>query len=343
MKRILSLLLAAALILTLAGCSLLSPKETEAPTEPTEAEIPLETEVDLRPYLGQELHVSSMLEETAPAAQVLIQAGKVFEAKTGCAVNFTWQASALEVGERISWSPSLTGLYYNWDVFEDCAMTGLPATWDEFMQLCEYLKNAGYQPLAINYEDAATALEVLLLPLLGKLDAVAAWEENEQAVDALQKLADFVAAGYLVVGDAPAGQDKLARSNAVMTVGTLEGCQAIGERNLMDISWGVMPMFGGFADYKELAVQGSSEAVSDFAALITQGEFDQLRADVTGGIPTDPANADVLPGGIEAMQKAVTHGAAAAESFQALCLDFWNGKFPEGLRFAAALDDLAEN
>lgn len=343
MKRFFSLLLAAALILTLTGCSLLLPKETEAPTEPTEAEIPLETKADERPYLGQTLEVSSMLEETAPGAQVLIQAGSVFEAKTGCAVNFTWQATDLETGEKISYSPSLTGIYYNRDVFEECGMTGLPETWDEFIQLCDYLKNAGYQPLAINSEDAALAFEILLLPLLGKVDSVTAWEENEQAVDALQKLADFAAAGYLVMADAPAGQDKLARSNAVMTVGTLESCRQTGEQSLMDISWGVMPMFGGFADFDTLAVQGSSEAVADFAAFVTCGAFDQLRADVIGGIPMDPNNADVLPGGVEAMEKAITRGAVPTEEFQALCLEFWNGKFPEGLTFAAVLDDLAEN
>ena len=343
MKKLFSLLLAAALILTFAGCGLLSPKETEPPTEPTEAEIPLETAPDERPYLGQELIVSSTLGEDDPAARVLIQAGSVFEAKTGCTVNFTWQASALEAGEKLPYHPSLTGVYYNLDAFEDCGITALPGTWEEFLVLCESLKTAGYQPIAINSEDAALAFEVLLLPLLGSLDSVEAWEENERAVDALQKLSDLVSAGYLIMQDAPVGQNKLARSNAVMTIGNLGSCKEIEERNLMDISWGVIPMFGGFAGFDVLAVQGNSGAVSDFAALVTQGEFDQLRADVTGGIPADAGNSDVLPGGMEAMEKAVGRSYAPNEKLQPLCQELWNGKFLEGLRFAAALDDLAEN
>lgn len=341
MKRIFSLLLAAVLIFTFTGCRLLIPRETEAPTEPTEAEIPLETKADQRAGLGKELNVSTALTEDDPAAQVLAQAAKVFEAKTGCTVNFTWQASDLEAGEKVPFIPSLLGVYYNRTVFEECGITAIPETWEEFLQLCETLKAAGYQPLAINSEDAATALEVLLLPLLGRLDSVEVWEENEQAVDALQKMADLAAAGYLIMADAPAGQDKLARSNAAMTIGTLEDCQAIADRNLMDIDWGVIPMFGGFASWEYLTVSG--ELAADFAALVTTGEFDQLRTDVTGGIPADAANEDVLPGGTAAMKKAQTRSAEPTEEFQTLCLDLWKVKYAEGLRFAAMMDKLGEN
>ncbi|MBR3973403.1 MAG: extracellular solute-binding protein [Oscillospiraceae bacterium] len=343
MKRILSLLLAAALFLSFTGCGLLIPKETEPPTEPTEAEIPLEAVADERPCLGQELKVSSVLEESNPVSKILMQAGSVFEAKTGCSVNFTWQAFDLEAGEKIPYNPSLTGVYYNLDVFENCGITALPETWEEFLQLCEALKNAGYQPLSINSEDAALAFEVLLLPILGSLNSVEIWEENEQAVAALQKMADLAAAGYLIMADAPVGQDKLARSNAAMTIGNLDSCEQIEERNLMDISWGVIPMFGGFANLDALAVQGSAEAVAAFAELLIEGEFDQLRADVTGGIPADSANSDVLPGGMEAMKKAVGSRFVDNEKLQTVCLELWNGKFPEAVRFAAALDDLAKN
>lgn len=343
MKRLFSLLLAAALMFAFTGCGLLNLRETEPPTEPTEAEIPLETEADERPYLGQELTVSSMLEENAPAAKVLRQAGSVFEAKTGCTVNFSWQASNMEAGEKISFNPSLTGLYYNVAVFEGCGITTLPTTWEDFVQLCETLKTAGYQPISINSGDAALAFDILLLPLRGVLDAAAPLKENEQALAELQKLSDFVAAGYLIMADAPAGQDKLARSNAAMTIGNLASCEEIEARNLMDISWGVIPMFGGFAEFDVLAVQGSEEAVAAFAELVTKGEFDQLRANVTGGIPADSANSDVLPGGIEAMKKAVSGGFMANEKLQALCLEIWNGKYPEAALMAAALDNLAEN
>lgn len=341
MKRILSLLLAAVLIFTFTGCGLLIPKETEAPTEPTEAEIPLETKADQRAGLGKEVNVSTALAEDDPAAQVLAQAAKVFEAQTGCTVNFTWQTSDLEAGEKVPFIPSLLGVYYNRTVFEECGITALPETWEEFLQLCETLKAAGFQPISINSQDAATALEVLLLPLLGRLDSVEIWEENQLAVDALQKMADLAADGYLIMADAPAGQDKLARSNAAMTIGTLEDCQAIGERNLMDIDWGVIPMFGGFVSWEYLSVSG--ELAADFAALVTTGEFDQLRADVTGGIPADVANEDVLPGSIGALQKAMTRGAKPTEEFQTLCLDLWTGKYAEGLQLAAMLDKLGEN
>ena len=61
MKKFISLLLCAALILTLAACGA-EPEPTQPPTQPIQ-DVELEMDRDLRPYLGVELTMVSMASE----------------------------------------------------------------------------------------------------------------------------------------------------------------------------------------------------------------------------------------------------------------------------------------
>jgi len=49
----------------------------------------------------------------------------------------------------ITEQPSVGGVFYNKDIFDDCGITA-PATWDEFMTACQTMKDKGYQPLALD-------------------------------------------------------------------------------------------------------------------------------------------------------------------------------------------------
>ena len=96
MKKFVSLLLWAALLLTAAGCSR-GPAPTE-PTEPTEAPTQpvVEVEMDLSEaplkFEGVQLQFASMLEEGAPEADVVLQAASYFEKTTGADVEILWLA-----------------------------------------------------------------------------------------------------------------------------------------------------------------------------------------------------------------------------------------------------------
>ena len=46
--------------------------------------------------------------------------------------------------------PSVGGIFYNADIFEDCGITEVPTTWDEFMEACQIMKDKGYQPMALD-------------------------------------------------------------------------------------------------------------------------------------------------------------------------------------------------
>lgn len=48
---------------------------------------------------------------------------------------------------------SILGTYYNKDIFAECGITEEPQTWDEFLDVCAKIKDAGYQPIVMGDKD----------------------------------------------------------------------------------------------------------------------------------------------------------------------------------------------
>ena len=48
---------------------------------------------------------------------------------------------------------SILGTYYNKDMFAECGITEEPQTWDEFLGVCETLKENGHQPIIMGDKD----------------------------------------------------------------------------------------------------------------------------------------------------------------------------------------------
>lgn len=403
MRRLTAALLAALILMALAGCGREETPETTAPppTEPPIVEIPFETEGDERPYLGTELNFWSVHAETDPAAGVILQAAEVFEQKTGAKVNLTWQAGelteaseadifqtscagipafALDLTELAAaadyeahshaplrqqvldrWGylaaipqvPYLEGLYYNREIFESCGIT-VPSTWEEFLTVCQKLRAAGWQSLVLNSEDGAKAVQMYLESVLGQSQLAALLDgddlsEHEQGSLALQQLIDFANGGYAAHDAYPAGQNRMGLSNGAMTIGSNGRCSEIESSTLTDIAWGVMPWpgGGGYVDSDVLAIHSGCadpQAAFDFIMLLTTGDFDQLRADVTGGIPADPGNASAIAGAVEMLQSAQprTMG-STSKAYNDLALQLWSGKYKTGAIFASAMEQLGGN
>lgn len=53
----------------------------------------------------------------------------------------------------ISGGVSILGTYYNKDIFAECGIESVPTTWDEFLEDCKLIKDAGYQPIAMGDKD----------------------------------------------------------------------------------------------------------------------------------------------------------------------------------------------
>ena len=117
------------------------------------------------------------------------------------------------------------------------------------------------------------------------------------------------------------------------------------------LNWGVFaypgdgPGNGLLVDADVLAIHASSQNVQaafDFVMLLTTGQFDQLRADVTLGIPADPNNESPIYGAADAMVHATAQGlkwfpAENNELFSRL----WNGYYKTGAYFANQLNTLS--
>ena len=48
---------------------------------------------------------------------------------------------------------SILGTYYNKDIFAECGITEEPQTWDDFLDACAKIKDAGYQPIVMGDKD----------------------------------------------------------------------------------------------------------------------------------------------------------------------------------------------
>lgn len=417
MKKFISLLLCAALILTLAACGA-EPEPTQPPTQPIQ-DVELEMDRDLRPYLGVELTMVSMASEDSPEAEVLRQAARFYEDTTGAVVEIRYldhneQALADELTQggkpdifsawiddlEASYSgyaldlssmaqtadyancshkvlrsqvvercgflagipqiPVLYGMYYNADAFADAGITNHPNTWEDFLTMSEKLTQKGYKPLTIDIENSHLILELHLQRHLGydgfrDIMARAVWTHDVAYLNLFLLAIQYAEDGYLAKGDPtafPGGQDKLALSNVAMVAGSNGLCGQVEESTMMDLNWGVFSYPGDGegkghgAESRTLSVHKDCEnpqAAFDFIMLLTRGEFDQLYADVTQGIPADPANECSIEGALKLLETADVRGfGLLTNEDQELFSRLWNGWYKTPGYFASAMNGLAK-
>ena len=111
-------------------------------------------------------------------------------------------------GERylIPFGYHFVGFFYNKAVFEEAGITEMPTTWDEFLAVCDTLKQAGVTPIALGSRDRWPAqfwFDFLLLRTAGpeyraKLMAGEASYTDPEVARAMELWKDLVDAGYFV-------------------------------------------------------------------------------------------------------------------------------------------------
>lgn len=264
--------------------------------------------------------------------------------------------------------PQIGGIFYNKDVFEAAGIESVPTTWDEFLTVCETLKTAGYEPLALDSAYANFNYYYHLVRHLGEegiaeLGQNGGWAESEAAVAAAQETIDFVNAGYLAAGapDAyPASQTKVGLETAAMVVCanyvTSEVDAAVGE----NINWGFFnyPEVEGnvdasaYAGANSLAITSYTEnaqAAFDFITYMTTGTYGQMLADNCGQIPADTRlNESVLAGSVETLKNTTAPmswcGALNTldqwSTIKSSMVEIFEGKYADGAAYCAYLDTL---
>ncbi len=252
--------------------------------------------------------------------------------------------------------PYLGGIYYNADVFQQCGIELIPKTWEQFLATCHILKTFGWDPLALDKEDAVTAMELHLRRSVGDEEMVRLmgrngyWHYDHTVIAAMEQVANFVRDGNLAgnaPADYPAGQNKMALSNSVMMIGTNADCTDVEEATFTDLNWGIFPYPGNVSSGTWMTADvlmihrdsPNAQAAFDFAMLLTTGEFDQLRADISSGIPADPANVSSIEGAMDAIQASqpVSVGVFGARQLDA-AVKLWSAWYQKAQSYAAALE-----
>lgn len=252
--------------------------------------------------------------------------------------------------------PYLGGIYYNADIFAQCGIETLPQDWDGFLALCHGLRQRGWQPLTLDQEDALAAMELHLRRSVGTdevrrmMSKGHRWDTNMPAIDAMDQVKLFVQDGNMATGtpaETPIGQNKMASSNAAMMVGTNADCADVEEASLMDLNWGVFPYPGNLSSgtwmtADMLVIHRNTEhaqAAFDFLMLLATGEFDQLRADLSVGIPADPENESPVSGAMDAIRAAQPEplGLMGKKQMTA-AVRLWSAYYSQSGRYASLLE-----
>lgn len=252
--------------------------------------------------------------------------------------------------------PYLGGIYYNPETFAQCGIDAAPQTWEDFLKVCQTLREAGWQPLTMDREDALPAMELHLRRSIGNAEMErlmgksARWDTNLPAIAALEQVMLFVQEGNMATGspaEHPAGQNKMATSNSAMMVGTNSDCGNVEEAALTDLEWGVFPYPGSTGSGTWMTADvlvihstcGNPQAAFDYVMLLCTGEFDQLRADLSCGIPADPANASPIVGAMAALEQMQPEPLRYFGNKQMdAAVKLWTGWYTKAARYASLLE-----
>ncbi len=258
--------------------------------------------------------------------------------------------------------PQVGGVFYNKDLFTQVGVEE-PKNWEDFMAVCQKLKDAGIAPMAL---DSAYADFMFYHQLVRHMDEAAiekvakegGWA-NTDAVKAAQETIDFVKAGYLAAGapdQYPANQNKLGTGEAAMIVCANYVTAEVDKAMNAKLNWGLfgypgcVNAYGGANSLAVTAYSEKKQEAFDFIMFLTTGEYDQKMADTAAQIPADPTNTCTsLPGAIETLSSAqqvmtwcagLNANSDLITSFQGLIVQLYEGKFETGEAFCAAMDAL---
>ncbi len=206
--------------------------------------------------------------------------------------------------------PTAYMFLYNKDIFDDCGITETPKTWDEFIGVCEKIKEKGYIPIATDDAYAHRVFGVYLTYLKGNdyvqelVDSGLGekWTE-EPVVQAVRALEEMVQKGYYKPGQAampyPAVQQEMAIEGqiAIYYNGTWlpnEVAASAGE----DFRWGEFAFpeipnaeygqnYGGYASWGLFITKECEcpDAAAAFIAYLTSSELDNTYVTECNGIP----------------------------------------------------------
>ncbi len=212
--------------------------------------------------------------------------------------------------KAIPYQPNVTAIFYNKDIFEEAGVEAVPTTWDEFLDACAKIKDAGYIPLTTDDAYAMVNFGTHLTRYVGEEKTIeivtdGLWDDPavKKVAEDYAELADLGYISEAVSSNAyPAGQREVSVGEVAMY---LNGSWLPNEEKANtgdDFNWGSFAYpavedgvtgteavsFGAQA----LAINKdteNAEAAFAFIEMLTTGEYDAKLAEETAGIPASTA------------------------------------------------------
>lgn len=216
--------------------------------------------------------------------------------------------------KSIPYQPNVFAFFYNEAIFEEAGVTEVPATWSEFLDVCQKIKDAGYTPITNDNAYISSMFGYHMSRLIGE----AATEEivkngdwdNEAVLKTAQAYEELASKGYfsetIESNQWPAGQNtELAMGTAAMYLNGSWLPNEVKDIAGEDFKWGCFsyPAVEGGVDGTEASNYGaqvfainakSAHAEQAFQLImwLTKGEYDALLSEMSVGIPADSNNTE---------------------------------------------------
>lgn len=227
-------------------------------------------------------------------------------------------AACREVGggklKSIPYQPNVFAYFYNVDIFEEAGVTSVPATWDEFLDACEKIKQAGYTPITNDNAYIASLFGYHMSRLVGepKTEEIVKngdWD-NEAVLKTAQAYEELASKGYfsetIESNQWPAGQNtELAMGTAAMYLNGSWLPNEVKDIAGEDFKWGCFsyPAVEGGVDGTDASNYGAqvfainaksqkAEQAFQLITYLTKGEADALLSEMSVGIPADSSNTE---------------------------------------------------
>ena len=224
--------------------------------------------------------------------------------------------------KTIPYQPNVFAFFYNVDLFEKAGITEVPATWDDFLAVCQKLKDAGITPMTMDDAYATCVIGYHLGRYVGeegvkKIVKEGLWDDPA-VIQMAKDIEELASKGYFSenVGTNvwPSGQNvELAGGEVAMYLNGSWLPNEVKDTAGPDFKWGCFayPALNACETYIEGAAatgtetnnfgaqvfainKDSKKAKEAFALIekITKGEFDQKLAEDSIGIPADTTNTE---------------------------------------------------
>ena len=229
------------------------------------------------------------------------------EALTPLYTNLARDLSADGKLYAIPYQPYLRAFMYNKEHFEKAGIKKVPKTWDELLDVCAKLKDAGYNPITTDDAYAYMNLGYQICRYKGQKfvhDLVMGEEswKDEGVMKALKDYEELARLGYFspsVMSNVwPAGQQEMAAGTASMYVNGTFLVNELMPATGPDFPWGVFayPAVEGGVEGADANIYSSQcfavskdtknpELAMAFIAYMTTGKYDEKLAADTYGIP----------------------------------------------------------